>query len=128
MADTTRPLASVATRVISDIAYLVQTEIRMARAEIAEKLGRAGRGGALIGAGAVLLLPAIFMLLLDVARWIEIAGLRQEWSLLLVGGVAAVIGIMLALAGTSSIKAAAPIPDRTMAQVRADISVAKEHV
>lgn len=128
MPDTTRPLASVATRVISDIAYLVQTEIRMARAEIADKLGRAGKGGALIGAGVVLLLPGIFVLLLDVARWIEIAGLRQEWSLLLVGGIAAVIGIILALAGTSSIKAASPIPDRTMAQVRADIAVAKEHV
>ena len=128
MAETTRPLASVATRVISDLAYLVQTEIRMARAEIAEKLGRAGKGGALLGAALVLLLPGIFVLLLDAARWLEIAGLRQEWALLLVGGVAAVTGIILALAGTSSIKASAPIPDRTIAQVRADISVAKEHV
>jgi hypothetical protein len=33
MADTTRPLASLATRVISDIGYLVQTEIRLAQAE-----------------------------------------------------------------------------------------------
>src|SRR5205085_8820945 len=33
-----RPLASVLTQVVSDLAFLLQTEIRLARAEIGEKL------------------------------------------------------------------------------------------
>jgi Putative Actinobacterial Holin-X, holin superfamily III len=128
MADSMRPLASVATRVISDLAYLVQTEIRLARAEITQKLSRAANGGILIGAAALLLLPGIFVLLLDAARWLEVAGLRQEWSLLVVGGVTAVIGAALVATGARSLNGSALVPDRTIEQIRADISVAKEHV
>jgi hypothetical protein len=128
MADGTRPLASLATRVISDVAYLVQTEIRLARAEITQKLSRAARGGVLVGVAAILLLSGIFMLLLDAARWLEVAGLRQEWSMLLVGGLTVVVGIALAVAGANSLKGSALVPDQTIEQVRADIGVAKEHV
>lgn len=128
MAGATRPLASVATRVISDVAYLVQTEIRLARAEITQKLSRAASGGVLVGAAVVLLLPGIFILLLDAARWLEVAGLRQEWSMLLVGGLTVAIGIALAAAGAKNLKRSALVPDQTIEQVRADIGVAKEHV
>jgi Putative Actinobacterial Holin-X, holin superfamily III len=128
MADGTRPLASLATRVISDVAYLVQTEIRLARAEITQKLSRAARGGVLVGVAAILLLPGIFILLLDAARWVEVAGLPQEWSMLLVGGLTVVVGIALAVAGANRLKGSALVPDQTIEQVRADIGVAKEHV
>jgi hypothetical protein len=123
-----RPLASVMTQVFSDAAYLLQTEIRLARAEIGEKLSRAANGGVLIGVGAVLLLPGIFVLLLATVRWLQVAGLPEQWGLLLVGAVTVAIGIALALAGANSMKGSALVPDRTIRQVRADISVAKEHV
>ena len=38
--ETTRPIVSVMTHVASDLAYLVQTEFRLARAGIGEKLSR----------------------------------------------------------------------------------------
>jgi len=128
MADSTRPLASVASRIVSDLAYLVQTEIRLARAELSEKLGRAANGGMLLGVAAVLLLPGIFVLLLDAARWLEVAGLQDEWALLLVGAVAVILGAILALVGANNIKPSALTPDQTIKQVRADLSVGKEHV
>jgi uncharacterized membrane protein YqjE len=116
------------TRVVSDLAYLLQTEIRLARAEIGEKLGRAANGGMLIGIGAVVLLPGIFVLLLAVVRWLEVAGMPQEWGMLLVGAVTVAIGVALALWGANGVKGSALMPDRTIEQVRADISVAKEQV
>jgi len=123
-----RPLASVMTQVFSDAAYLLQTEIRLARAEIGEKLSRAASGGILIGIGAVLLLPGIFVLLLSVVRWLQVAGVPEQWGLLLVGAVTVGIGVALAVAGANSLKGSALVPERTIQQLGADVSVAKEHV
>jgi hypothetical protein len=116
------------TQVFSDAAYLLQTEIRLARAEIGEKLSRAASGGILIGIGAVLLLPGIFVLLLSVVRWLQVAGVPEQWGLLLVGAVTVGIGVALAVAGANSLKGSALVPERTIQQLGADVSVAKEHV
>ena len=126
--ETSRPLTSVISEVVSDVAYLLQTEIRLARAEIGEKLTRAATGGAFIGVAAILLLSGLFVLLLAAVRWLEIAGVPDRWGLLLVGGGAVAIGVILALLGVRNFQGAALVPDRTIEQVRADVSMAKEHV
>ena len=122
----TRPLASLVTEVISEVAYLIQTEIRLARAELGEKLGSAANGGTLIGIGALLLLPGLFVLLMDVVRWLEISGVPDQWALLLVGSTAFVIGAVLAFSGAQRLRTSALMPHRTLEQVRADVSVVKE--
>jgi hypothetical protein len=126
--ETLRPLISVATEVVSDLAYLLQTEIRLARSEINEKLARVANGGAFIGIAAILLLSGIFILLLAAVRWLEVAGLPDRWGLVLVGGVVVALGVVLALIGARNLKGSAFVPDRTIEQVRADFSMAKEHV
>lgn len=126
--DATRPLTSVLTQVVSELAYLVHTEIRLARAEIGEKLSSLANGGAMIGAAAILLLSGLFVLLLDAARWLEIAGLPEQWSLLVVGGVVVLVGLGLAFAGARRFEGSALVPQRTIDQVRADFSIAKEQV
>ena len=125
--DSARPLASTVTDVVSDIEHLVQTEVRLARAEVGEKLAGAANGGMLVGAAAALFLAGLIVLLLAAVKWLEIAGLSQEWGLLLVGGVAVIIGVALALVGANRFRAPALTPDRTISQDRADISVVKEH-
>jgi len=123
-----RPLTSLMTQVVSDLAYLLQTEIRLARAEISEKLSRAANGAIYIGISAILLLTGIFVLLLGAVRWLEVAGLPNQWGFLLVGGVVVAAGIVLALMGSKNLKGSALMPGRTIEQVRADFTVAKEHV
>jgi hypothetical protein len=125
--DSARPLASTVTEVVSEIAHLLQIEVRLARAEIGEKLASAANGGMLVGVAAVLSLAGLIVLLLAAVKWLDIAGLPQEWGLLLVGGIAVIIGIALALVGANRFRARALTPDRTISQLRADISVAKEH-
>lgn len=126
--ESTRPLGSLFTDVASEITHLFQTEIRLVRAEMNEKVSRAASGGALIGAGAVILLPAVFLLLLAIVRWLGVAGLPEHWGLLLVGAVVAVVGGALLMKGVNNLKGPALVPQRTIEQVRADFSVAKEHV
>jgi uncharacterized membrane protein YqjE len=125
--DSARPLASTVTEVVSEIAHLLQTEVRLARAEIGEKLASTANGGMLVGVAVVLSLAGLIVLLLAAVKWLEIAGLPQEWGLLLIGGIAVIIGVALALVGANRFRAPALTPDRTISQLRADISVAKEH-
>ncbi len=126
--ETTRPIVSVVTQVASDLAYLVQTEFRLARAEMGEKLSAASNAGVYLGLGAVIALAGLIVLLFDIARWITVAGLASEWSLLIVAGVTLAIGAVLAMAGVSKIRNSALVPTRTLEQVREDYVVAREHV
>src|SRR5919202_697814 len=124
----TRPLTSLFTDTVADLTNLFQTEIRLVRAEINEKLSTAASGGALIGAGAVVMIPAVFILLLAIVRWLAVAGLPEQWGLTLVGLVVAALGVVLLMKGVNNLKGSALVPRRTIRQVRADVEVAKEQV
>ena len=126
--DSTRPLASLFTDLISEVTQLFQAEIRLVRAEMNEKVSRVANSGALIGAGAVVMLPAVFILLLAIVRWLEVAGLPDQWGLLIVGVVVAALGAILLMKGINNLKGSALVPQRTIEQVQADFSVAREHV
>jgi hypothetical protein len=126
--DSARPLASLFTDLISEVTQLFQAEIRLVRAEMNEKVGRIANSGALIGAGAVVMLPAVFILLLAIVRWLEVAGLPDQWGLLIVGVVVAALGTLLLMKGINNLKGSALVPQRTIEQVRADFSVAREQV
>jgi len=121
------PVTSVLTAVVSEVAYLLQTELRLARAEISEKLSQYINGAVLLGSAVALVLPGLVVLLLAIARWLAIAGMPEEWGLLLIGVVVIAIGAGLAFAGINALKVS-PVPERTLEQVRADFSVAKEQV
>ena len=126
--DSARPLASLFTDLISEVTQLFQAEIRLVRAEMNEKVSRVANTGALIGAGAVVMLPAVFILLLAIVRWLEVAGLPDQWGLLIVGVVVAALGTLLLMKGINNLKGSALVPQRTIEQVRADFSVAREQV
>jgi len=123
-----RPLASVLTEIVSEVAYLIQTEIRLARAEISEKLGNAANGGKYIAIGGVLLLVSLFLLLTAVVRFLVLAGIPDHWSYLIVGAVVAIAGVVLVMKGANNLSGSALVPKRTIDQVRADITVVKEQV
>jgi len=122
------PLVSLVTQLASDFAYLLQTEIRMARAELSERLSAAASAGAYVAAAAVLLLSGFIVLLVDIARWLEVAGLFYPWSLLLVAIVALAAGGALAFVGVGRLKESSLVPQRTLGQMREDFMVAKDHV
>jgi len=126
--DSTRPLTSLFTDTVAEVTHLFQTEIRLVRAEINEKLSRAANSGVLIAAGAIVMIPAVFILLLAIVRWLAVAGLPEHWGLLLVGLVIAALGVVLLMKGINNLKGSALVPRRSIEQVRADLSIAKEQV
>ncbi len=92
---------------------MVRQELALFKAELEQKLSRAGIGAALVGAGALiaysgwlfLLLAAVFALALVVPAWA---------AALIVGVLVIGIGGVLALIGKSRMRADALAPERTM--------------
>ena len=128
MHESTRPLSSLFTDTVAEVTHLFQTEIRLVRAELNEKLSRAANSGALIAAGGVVMIPAAFILLLAIVRWLAVAGLPEQWGLTLVGLAVAGAGAGLLMKGINNLKGSALVPRRSIEQVRADLSMAKEQV
>ena len=123
-----RPITSLLTHVVSEVAYLLQTEIRLAKAELSEKVSNAATGAGLVGGGAVLLLAGLIVLLFGVAQWLAIAGMPVQWAFMLVGFVVLAVGAGFAMYGLRSFKSSELMPNRTIEQVRADFSVVKDQV
>jgi uncharacterized membrane protein YqjE len=124
--DTTHPITALLTRVGSEIAYLLQTEIRLAKTELGEKVARVANAGIQLGAGSVLALAGLIVLLLAIVQWLAVAGLPYEWGLLIVGGVVLIVGVVLLMSGSRSMKGSALVPQRTLDQLKADLSIMKD--
>jgi hypothetical protein len=125
--ESARPIVSLMTHVASDLAYLVQTEFRLARAEMSEKVSVASNAGVYLTIGGVIALGGFIALLFDIASWINAAGLSYPWSLLIVALVTLAIDGTLAMTGVNRLKGSALVPKRTLEQMREDYTVAKEH-
>jgi uncharacterized membrane protein YqjE len=104
---------------------LVQQEIALLKAELAEKAKPAGigagmfGGAGLFGLGAFLTLTAFFVVLLDGAMPIWLAAL-------IVAVVYAAIAAVLALTGRQKVKEATPVaPEQTIDSVKEDVQWAK---
>jgi hypothetical protein len=123
-----RSIVALFTETVADVTDLVRSEVRLARAELNEKFNRVANAGALLGAGGVLLLVALIFLLQAAVRWLAIAGMPEEWGLILIGAAAAVVGAAVLYYGINSLKGSALVPRRSVEQVRADLSVMKEQV
>ena len=126
--EASRPILSLVSEVGSDFAYLVQTEFRLARAEMGEKVASFAGAGVWLAIGALLGLAGLIVLLFDAARWITVAGLPAEWSLLVVAVVALVAGGLTVMAGVSRLRSSELVPNRTLEQMREDYETAREHV
>lgn len=118
---------------ISDLAQqvttLMQTEVRLLRAEMSEKLGQLGSGAAEVAAGAICLLAALLVLLQALVVGVaQIGDMGVGWASLIVGVVIAVIGALLVKAGSSNLSPSNLAPERTQEQLKRDAQVAKEQV
>jgi hypothetical protein len=124
-----RPIPDIVTDLLSQLMTLVRKEGELARAEISDNIARAAVGLALIVGGAVLLMPALVILLqAAVAALTEQAHLSSPISAVIVGGAALLLGIILLLIGVSRLKFENMVPNRTIQQIKQDASVAQDQV
>lgn len=108
------------------LSQLVQTEIRLARAELADKAAQAGTGVALLIGGALLMVPALVLVLMALALFMIQQGMSPVAAHVLAGVIGAAIGCVLIVVGLGRLKPSTLTPDVTIRQVQKDIAAAKE--
>ena len=126
MAEQYSSLPNAFSKVVTDLADLMQKEMQLARAELSEKLSISIRAGVWMSAAAVLAIASGFLIVQASVLGLSAAtGIALHWSCLIVAAVLAAA----AGAGFSKGRAEVPeqlTPDRAINQVKQDIAVAKE--
>jgi Putative Actinobacterial Holin-X, holin superfamily III len=113
---------------VGQLAKLIGNEFALARAELSEKMAQAGRAAAMIGAGAVIMIPALVLLLFAAAAALIRSGLSDPVAYLIAGGGAAVVAGALIAVGLERLSGDALKPSVTLEQVQRDKLAAKEIV
>jgi putative superfamily III holin-X len=127
-AQSNRSLPELFSDAVGQLAKLIGNEFELARAELSEKAGQAGRAATMIGAGAVVLIPALVLLLMAVSAALIRAGFSDPIAYLLTGGGAALVSIALIATGLNRLSGDALKPSVTLDQVQRDKVAAKEMV
>ena len=113
---------------VGQLAKLIGNEFDLARAELSEKAGQVGRATAMIGAGAVILMPALVLLLFAVSAGLMRGGFSEPVAYLLTGLGAALVSAALIGVGLSRLSGEALKPSITLEQVQRDKVAAREMV
>lgn len=129
MTDFTKDARSIA-RLLGDafeqLSLLIQTEIRLAKVEVAEKASRAITGIGLLAAGLLFMVPAIVLFLITLALFLSARGMSPVTAHLIAGLIGAAISAAFIVVGLGRLKPSVLTPDKTIDQVRKDIAAAKE--
>jgi Putative Actinobacterial Holin-X, holin superfamily III len=113
---------------VGQLGKLVGNEFELARTELSEKASQAGRAAALIGAGAVFLIPALVLLLMAIAAMLISGGFSAAAAYFLTAAGAAVISGALLATGLSRLSDDALKPKVTLEQIERDKIAAKKMV
>ena len=113
---------------VAELAKLVGNEFELARVELSEKAGQVGRATAMIGAGAIILMPALVLLLFAVSAGLIRGGFSEPIAYLSTGLGAALVSAALIGVGLSRLSGEALKPSITLEQVQRDKVAAKEMV
>lgn len=125
---TERSIPDLVSDAFAQLGKLVANEFDLAKAEISEKVALMGRAAALIGAGAILLIPALVVLLFACAAALIKSGFSDPVAYLLTGGGAAIVSAGLVALGLSRLSGGALTPTVTIQQVQRDKQAAQEMV
>jgi uncharacterized membrane protein YgcG len=124
------------TELLADLSDLVQKEVRLARAEVTEKISAKLHASAWMVAAGLLALVAALLIVEAAVFAIASFGLALHWACLLVAAILAAAGAAMfyhgrSLAEEDLLPARAEedlLPARSVRQVRRDIETAKEQM
>src|ERR1700730_19077350 len=119
-------VVTLATAAFSQTADLLQTEFRLAKVELAEKMTAVRGGLIMILIGAIFLIAALGMILQAVASILINSGVSPSVAILLVAGGSAVIGLVLFLMGQNRLNPAQPSPHPTLQPLAPGSRLVKE--
>lgn len=120
-----RSLSEMVSGVVENVQNIVRYEVQLAKTEIQEEAKTAGKGAAMLAAGALVgfyalglfLLTAVWALATQVDRWL---------AALIVGVVVAAVAGILAMMGKKKLDEFSPKPEQTIESVKEDIEWVKQ--
>ena len=121
-------VVTLLTAAMSQSADLVQTEFRLARAEVSEKMAALRTGLAMMVIGAIFLIAALGMVLQALVSVLIAEGVSPPVAILLVAGGAGVIGLVMFLMGQKRLAPEELVPERTLTSLSRDGRMMKESV
>lgn len=113
---------------LSQMTTLFETEIRLVRTEISEKISAAIRAVVFLLVAAVLMLVGLFIILFGIVQLVIYLGVVPWLAYFLVGGVLAVIGGIVLYVALNRLSADNLMPKRSMDQLGKDATIVKEQV
>jgi uncharacterized membrane protein YqjE len=119
----TRTLADV----LGDLSELMRTELRLARAELTEKLTSVVSAVAWMGVAGVLWILTAMLAVEALVFGIASFGLALHWSCLVVAAALAVLGLVAFAFGRSAVHGDV-LPTRSIRQINESIKTAKEQL
>jgi len=125
---TERSIPTLLSDILAQLAKLISNEFDLAKAELSDKAGQVGRGVAMVGAGAIIMIPAIVMLLFAAAAGLMHAGFSDPVAYLLTGIAAVIVAGGLVAIGINRMSGEALKPKMTIEQLQHDKAAAKEMV
>src|SRR3981189_2148425 len=123
-----RSIPDLLSDAVGQLAKLIGNKFGLAKGELWEKASQAGRAAGMIAAGAVLMIPALVLLLFAVSAALMHAGLSDTVAYLIAGGGAALISAVLIWLGLRRLSGDALKPAVTLEQVERDKMAAREIV
>jgi protein-S-isoprenylcysteine O-methyltransferase Ste14 len=120
-----RAISTLLGDALSQFAKLFQNEVDLAKAELGEKVQRAGGALGFIAAGAVLLIPALVLALFALSAALIAAGWSQPASYLVSAIAGLVIAGVLFAIGVNRLNARNLAPHETMRQLGKDKDTVK---
>jgi uncharacterized membrane protein YqjE len=113
--------------VVEDLADLLQKELRLAKAELSEKITTKLRAGLWMSVTGIFGLCAVLVLVEAAIFGIASYGFALHWSCLIVAAALAVAAAAAYVAGRADARASLT-PTRTIHQVHQDVAAAKEQL
>ena len=119
-----RSIAAVLTDIVGNLQQIIRAEVRLAKVEVREEVGKARRGALFMAAGGLLLVLAIGAAMLSAIY--ALATVWPAWAAALaVAGTTALGGGLVLVTGMKQIRDVSLAPPRTVATVQENIQWAK---
>ncbi len=123
-----RPITSLLTDALGQVSTLVQAEIGLAKAELAERASKAAAGVGLMAGAMVVAIGAYIMFLFTIVRFMVLAGVPEHWATLIVTLLTALAAYVMVKIGAERLKPENLTPTRTIRNVKRDAQVVSEQV
>ena len=111
--------------VVEQLGHLLSTEVRLAQAELSEKIDDAGTGMAYVAVAGVLMIPGVVMALLALAVWLTQIGVAPALSYLISAAFGGALSILLLVTGLNRLKLKRLKLKKTVRQINQDVAAAR---